>query len=134
MADFDLGKSTRAAFLPPVAKETKDLLDDSTGSLLPGGEAVLFSPNQKFYVVYEQPDGQGGETLKLCSRRGTMFWEGYNDILSAHRTVMGNFENLHWDNHNHVVADVHIAGKPPVVVTLTQRNDGKWDWVPDVLK
>src|SRR5579863_9041971 len=48
------------------------MLDDKTGSLLPAGEAVLFSPDRRLYLAYEQPDGQDGETLKLYKRTGVM--------------------------------------------------------------
>ncbi len=40
------------------------LLDDATGSLLPGGQDVLFSPGNRFYLAYEMEDGDVTEILK----------------------------------------------------------------------
>ena len=48
------------------------LLDDKSGKLLPGGKSVLFSPDQERYLALEQPDGQDGETIKLCTRDGAV--------------------------------------------------------------
>ena len=42
---------------------TGTLLDDRTGSLLPGGQKVLFSPDQRYYLTFEMEDG----TLQKCS-------------------------------------------------------------------
>jgi hypothetical protein len=62
---------------------TGALLNDRTGALLPAGQTVLFSPDLKFYLAYEQPDGQDGETIKLYTRGGILLWKGYNGILTA---------------------------------------------------
>lgn len=50
------------------------VLDDSTRSLLPGGEAVLFSPDHHLHLAYEQRT-KTGETLKLYKRNGVMLWK-----------------------------------------------------------
>ena len=80
------------------------LLDDRTGSLLPGGEAVLFSPDQHFYLAYEQPDGLDGECLKLYKRNGIMQWKGYDFIASPDgKSVIVDSENMRdmrWGKQN----------------------------------
>lgn len=110
---------------------TGALLDDRTGQLLPGGQKVLFSPDQQYYVAYEQPDGQDGETLKLYTRSGTKLWEGYDGILASDGTsVVANFEDLRWDAQNRPQATVSLEKGRTVALTLTQSSDGKWEWLP----
>jgi hypothetical protein len=108
------------------------LLDDKTGRLLPGGETVLFSPNHQRYLAFEQPDGQDGETIKLCTRRGTLLWKGYNGILAADGVSMvAEIKNVHWDKTNQLVAEAHaFEGKTSLVVMLTQGKSGQWQWLP----
>ncbi|MEO6983166.1 MAG: hypothetical protein ABI072_08625 [Edaphobacter sp.] len=113
---------------------TGKLLSDETGALLPGGQRVLFSPNQRYYLAYEQPDGQDGETITLYDRNGTTLWRGYNGILSSDgTTVVADFLNEHWDCQNRLVAEVHRSGKVAVTVTLTKVDDLKWEWLPNIL-
>jgi len=108
---------------------TGTLVDDAKGSLLPGGESVLFSPNRKLYIAYSQPDGQDGETLSLYTRSGSLLWQGYNGFLSPDGTILGNFENLHWDLENKLIAEITPNSQKKNTVALTHRN-GKWKWVP----
>ena len=63
---------------------TGALVDDATGALLPGGQKVLFSKNAQYYLAYEQPDGQDGETIKLYRRNGTLIGRATTD--SSHQT------------------------------------------------
>jgi len=112
---------------------TGALLDDRTGALLPGGQRVLFSPDQKYYLAYEQPDGQDGETIKLYERNGELVWTGYNGILSSDGiTVVAEFKKMRWDNQDRLQALAHLDGGKTVTVTLTQQSDGKREWFPDI--
>ena len=112
---------------------TGALVDDATGALLPGGQKVLFSKNAQYYLAYEQPNGQDGETIKLYRRNGTLLWEGYNGFLSADgKDVLANFENMHWDDHNRPQAIVRLSDGKTQTVTLTKGNDGKWQWLPRI--
>jgi hypothetical protein len=114
---------------------TGALIDDVTGALLPGGQKVLFSKNAQYYLAYEQPDGQDGETIKLYGRNGTLIWEGYNGFLSADgKDVLANFENMHWDDQNRPQATARLNDGKTQTVTLTQGNAGKWDWLPHISK
>ncbi len=98
---------------------------------MPGGQAVLFSPDQRYYLAFEQPDGQDGETIKLYQRSGTLVWKGYNGILSADgKSVIADFENVHWDNENRLKAAVRLDGGKTVALTLTQGKTGRWEWLP----
>jgi hypothetical protein len=114
---------------------TGALVDDVTGALLPGGQKVLFSKNAEYYLAYEQPDGQDGETIKLHRRNGTLMWEGYNGFLSADgKDVLANFEDMHWDDQNRPQAIAHLNDGKTQTVTLTQGSAGKWDWLPHISK
>jgi hypothetical protein len=110
------------------------LLDESNGHLLPGGEDVLFSPNHERYLAFEQPDGQDGETLKLCTRNGTVIWSGYNGILSRDGVSIENeIRDVHWNAQNQVVATASYFDGRTVAVELRQTSKTKWQWLP-VLK
>lgn len=112
---------------------TGALLDDRSGNVLPGGEVVLFSPDRKSYLAYEQPDGQDGETIRLYGRTGNLIWEGYNGILTPDRkTVVAEFRNMRWDAQNRLQADAHVGRTKIVTVTLTEREGGKREWLPHV--
>jgi hypothetical protein len=60
-----------------------------------------------------------------------MLWRGYSGFLSANgTTVLGNFENLHWDANNTLIAEIEPIGKRRMSVTLIRRGDsGQWEWV-----
>ena len=110
------------------------LLDDKTGHILPGGEAVLFSPDGKYYIAYEQPDGQDGETIKLDERSGKKIWEGYNGVLHYNgkwMAVIGEFHNMRWDDHDRPQAEIHVL-KTTLTMTLTEGENGSREWLPKV--
>jgi hypothetical protein len=112
------------------------LLDDNTGRLLPGGFAILFSPDQSLYLAYEQPDGQDGETLKLYQRNGLMLWKGYDFIVSPDgKSVIVDAEdmrNMRWDNQDRPQATLYLRGGRTTTVTLMPDTKGKLDWLPRV--
>ena len=124
-----IGKSDKGLF-------TGTLLDDNTGTLLPGGEAVLFSPDQRYYIAYEQPDGQDGETLKLFKHDGSLIWKGYNGFLSPDgKSVIVDSEDMRamrWDGQNRPQATVHLKGNRTVTVTLMRDANGKLEWLPHI--
>jgi len=124
-----IGKADRGLF-------TGVLLDDASGSLLPGGEAVLFSPHQQLYLSYEQPDGQDGETLKLYKRGGVMLWKGCDCILSPDgKSVIvdaENMRNMRWDDQNRPQATLHLKGGRTSTVTLMRDSKGQLDWLPHI--
>jgi hypothetical protein len=112
------------------------LLDDNTGRLLPGGLAILFSPDHSLYLAYEQPDGQDGETLKLYKRNGVMLWKGNDFIVSPDgKSVIVDSENMRdmrWDKQNRPQATLYLEGGSTTTVTLMQDSKGKLDWLPRV--
>jgi hypothetical protein len=112
------------------------LLEGHTGTLLPGGEAVLFSPDQRYYIAYEQPDGQDGETLKLFKHDGSLIWKGYNGFLSPDgKSVIVDSEDMRamrWDGQNRPQATVHLKGNRTVTVTLMRDANGKLEWLPHI--
>jgi hypothetical protein len=113
---------------------TGALVDDATGALLPGGQKVLFSKNAQYYLAYEQPDGQDGETIQLSRRNGTLLWKGYNGFLSSDGIVLANFESMNWDDHDRPQAIARLNDGKTQTVTLTQGSAGRWDWLPHISK
>ncbi|HEY2913228.1 MAG TPA: hypothetical protein VGK21_07705 [Candidatus Angelobacter sp.] len=114
---------------------TGALVDDATGAILPGGQKMLFSKNAQYYLAYEQPDGQDGETIKLYRRNETLLWKGYNGFLSAGgKDVLANFEDMHWDDQGRLQAIARMDDGKTQSVTLTQGSAGKWDWLPHISK
>jgi len=105
------------------------LLDDKTGQLLPGGKRVLFSPGLKRYLAFEQPDGQDGETIKLCTREGIVLWKGQDRILAPDGvSINADLENVHWNEKSQVVAESHVSQGKKEIVRLIQTKPGKWQW------
>src|SRR5579859_4644957 len=107
------------------------LLDDNTGLMLPGGLAILFSPDHSLYLAYEQPDGQDGETLKLYKRNGVLLWKGYDFIGSPDgKSVIvdaENMRNMRWDSQNRPQATLYLKGGRTMIVTLMRDDKGKLD-------
>lgn len=112
------------------------LLNDATGSTLPGGLAVLFSPDSSLYLAYEQPDGQDGETLKLYKRQGVLLWKGHDFIVSPDgKSVIvdaENMRNMRWDDKSRPQATAYLKGGRTLTVTLRRDRTGKLDWMPRV--
>lgn len=109
------------------------LVDDATGALLPGGEKVLFSKDAQYYLAYEQPDGQDGETIKLYSRNGHLLWKGYNGFIAEDgKSVVAEFTDAHWDSQGRLQAVAKLDSGKQQTVTLTRLNSGKWDWLPHI--
>lgn len=112
------------------------LVDDERGTVLPGGEAVLFSPDRQYYIAYEQPDGQDGETLKLYKRDGTLVWKGYNGILSSDgKSVVVDSEhmkNMRWDKENRPQATAVLNNGKTQTITLTRTSKGTRQWLPKI--
>jgi hypothetical protein len=108
------------------------LMDDVTGKLLPGGEKVLFSPDRKQFLAYEQPDGQDGQTLKLYDHSGNLVWQGYNGILSPDRkTVVAEFTDISWHG-SRLVATASFSEKKKISFTLVLHADSSREWVPEL--
>jgi hypothetical protein len=124
-----IGKADRGLF-------TGVLLDENSGSVLRGGQAVLFSPDQQLYLSYEQPDGQDGETLKLYKRSGVLLWKGVDCILSPDgKSVVvdaENMRNMRWDDQNRPQATLYLKGGRSQTVTLMPDNKGRLDWLPRI--
>jgi hypothetical protein len=112
------------------------LLDDATGSLLPGGQEVLFSPDQRYYLAYEMEDGDTTEILTLYRRSGGTLWTGHNGFTKPETgEILAEFKDLHWTSQNTVQAlAVPADGTKPVTVTLAPGLNGKWEWLPRLLK
>jgi hypothetical protein len=109
------------------------LLDDRIGSILPAGKTVLFAPDQKFYLAYEQQAGQDGETIKLYQRSGAPLWEGNSDILSADgKSVIAELEGMHWEALSNFKATVRLNDGKTMHLTLKRNTNGKWGWLPRI--
>ena len=124
------------------------LLDDNTGALLPGGEAVIYSPTHKQYLAYEQHNGMDGANIKLHARDGAEIWKGYNGILKNKDTfIVASFSTIRWNEKGQFQAFAKcLDGKDVGWLTLSQRGHGwgdklrglfkqsnsKWEWLPEV--
>ena len=63
------------------------LIDDTTGTIFPGGQKVLFSKSAGYYLAYSQDDGRDGKTLKLYRRDGKLLWEWLRRAAYSERNV-----------------------------------------------
>lgn len=101
------------------------LLNDKTGAVLPAGEEVSYSPNRRYYLASEQPDGQDGPTLMVYRSDGRLIWRGLGGILESNGTGVG----IGWNNQNQVVMEVALPGGKHQLETLTLKS-GHWRWLP----
>jgi hypothetical protein len=109
---------------------TGALLDDATGRLLPAGETVIFSPDRRQYLAYEQPDGLDGSAITLYRRDGRRLWTGYAGILSSSHTIVASFDPIRWNARGQMVAEATGPGAEKAgTYTLAQRKDGQWAWI-----
>jgi hypothetical protein len=107
------------------------LVDEKTGSILPGGHAVTFSPDLMLYIAYEQPDGQDGETMKLYDRNGTLLWKGISNVSSPDgQSILAEFDDVHWDSTGKLIAAYQDPEQRKKFLTLTQSSNGHWRWIP----
>ncbi len=113
---------------------TGAMLDDESGALLPAGNSVLFSPDFKYYLAYEQENGRDGATLKLYRRNGTLQWEGYDGILTPDgTTIVAFFEKTYWNEKGRLQASATcLNDRKAGILTLTPKGNGQWQWMPKV--
>ena len=109
---------------------TGALLDDATGKLLPAGETVLFSPDRRQYLAYEQPDGLDGSEITLYRRDGRRLWTGYAGILSSSHAIVASYDPIRWNAHGQLVAEATGPGAEKAgAYTLVQQKNGQWAWI-----
>lgn len=106
------------------------LIDDATGTILPGGQKVLFSKSAAYYLAYYQDDGRDGKSLKLYRRDGTLLWTGFDGLLTADEKYQtAYFEKMQWDDQERPQAVAHdIKSDGIQTVTLKPNSAGKWEW------
>ena len=116
-----------------IGKQNEDvftgvLLNDLTGALLQAGETVIFSPDERLYLAYEQPDGQDGPTIKMFTRTGSLLWKGYDGLLSADgKNEIADFDRVWWSGNDHLIAEYAVSGRAQKVI-LIKSGTGKWAW------
>jgi hypothetical protein len=104
------------------------LLNDSTGAMFAAGETVLFSPSAKYYLAYEQPDGQDGATIRLYDVKGGLLWKGFNRLLSADgKNIVADFESVSWTKDDKLIAEYEDRNNRHKVI-LTRDKEGNWGW------
>jgi hypothetical protein len=104
------------------------LLNDLTGALLQAGETVVFSPDERLYLAYEQPDGQDGPTIKTFTRTGSLLWKGYDGLLSADgKNVIADFDRVWWSGNDYLIAEYAVSGRVQKLILVTSGTR-KWVW------
>ncbi|HTW47115.1 MAG TPA: hypothetical protein VMD92_04150 [Acidobacteriaceae bacterium] len=108
------------------------LLNEKTGAVHPGGQEVWYSPNGRYYLASEQPDGQDGPTLKVFRSNGGLVWKGYGGILATDGTsVVADLVGVRWNDQDQVVMEVVLPNGKHQLETLTQHA-GSWEWLPKI--
>ena len=107
---------------------TGAMLDDSTGVVLAAGQEVVFSHSAKYYIAYEQPDGQDGLTIKLYNRSGKLLWKSLSGLLSEDsNTIIADFDRVRWTTADELMAEYESNGKPHQLF-LRRDAEGSWHW------
>lgn len=112
------------------------LVDEKTGSILPGGFSVAFSPDLRHYITYEQEEGADLETIKLLSRTGKLLWSGPAGLLSPDgKNEISEFEEVHWDGTGKLIAiSESYDGQRRETLVLTMITNGSWKWISSATK
>ncbi len=108
---------------------TGALLDDKTGQLLPGGTSVSFSPNREMYLSVSQENGKELSDWKVFARNGTLLWAGDSGLVGKSDDILAEFEGARWSSPGELLTDYMDSRNNKIVLKLTRKADGKWEWV-----
>lgn len=110
-------------------KNSGVLLDERTGSILPGGFSVSFSPDLKSYITFDIQDGEDFSNLTLYSRSGALIWRGFDGIVDAQdQELTPEFDKVYWSHAGKLMAE-YLDQNKKVVLVLTEVRKGNWKWV-----
>lgn len=108
---------------------TGALLDDETGQLLPGGTSVSFSPDRKMYFSVSQWNGKELSDWKVYARSGTLLWAGDSGLVGTNDEILAEFEGAKWSSSGELLTNYMDPRNKKIVLKLTRKADGKWEWV-----
>ena len=116
------------------------LVDNTTGKIMPAGEYVSFSNDEKKYFAIAQEDGFDGEYWYVYARNGSLIWKGLSGISEKHPKYkydyfVAEFHNPRWNSVGDLEANCmcstnkKTANQRETIVTL-KRVERKWVWLP----
>ena len=109
------------------------LINEQTGTLTPGGQTVMFSPDRRAYFATVQPDGLDGEEWSIYAVDGKQSWSGYSFIPNPKKPdyAYAYLDKPAWTATGEFTASASCATKQETTwpVKLVKK-DGKWDWAP----
>jgi hypothetical protein len=109
------------------------LVDEKTGSILPGGFSVSFSPDLKNYMTREQEEGAELENVKLYTRAGRLLWSGHNGLLSRDgASVVAAFDDLGWNESGNLTAEFKDNEGRKRTLILKLNGNKRWNWSSSV--
>jgi len=112
---------------------TGTLVNEATGAVTPGGEAVVFSGDGRAYFAQEQPDGLDGMQWKIHFVDGRLSWSGLSFMAERghpDRNV-AYLEDPRWTSTGEFVAQASCIGAIDTRWPVTLRKiDGHWEWMP----
>jgi hypothetical protein len=123
-----------ATHMHVLSRQTEDsmsgyLIDDRSGALLPGGEWILFSPDQKRYLADNQIHGVDGEDWAVYTIGGRLVAKGLAMMTCAGRDYCGGeLVDPHWLDNDHLQATTKCNEKP--VLHTLDIAQGRWNWSP----
>jgi hypothetical protein len=114
------------------------LLNQTTGKLLPAGQAVIFAPDMQRYFATVQPDGLDGEEWYLYSVSGTTIWKGLSGITAKHPSLkydyfIATLDAPQWAASGELQATLKCtSGKHATTSVTLRRQRGEYVWTPAV--
>lgn len=109
---------------------TGELVDESTGKILPGGQSVLFSPDRRAYFADRQEDGMDGQVWTVYSADGRRAWEGASFFPAGPQVDPKSVHSLSspgWSTTGELVAQAECLNGSPAPAKLIKVN-GIWSW------
>lgn len=139
----EVGVQRRYCGYDGVAKaHLVELIDDSTrtgellfadsGRLVRAGYSVLFAPDRRRFLAFEQEAGADGEHWRLVGVDGKALWEGYAGTLTkvdGIETMVSTFDRPRWNAQGELTARYAcLSGGAHGLVTLARSPAGVWGW------
>ncbi|KQV58069.1 hypothetical protein ASE26_24250 [Duganella sp. Root198D2] len=111
---------------------TGKLIDEQTGTVMKGGESVLFSEDRRAYLASEHGDGLDGDVWTIYAVNGQVSWTGYNFISAPDQSY--RYVDLGmpaWMPNGELVASATCASDENRKWKMKLvKNNGQWDWAP----
>lgn len=112
---------------------TGKLVNEATGKVGPGGDAVLFSADRRAYLATSQDNGRDGATWTVYALDGRQSWTGGDYLLHPTKPdyKAAELSEERWEANGELSAQARcIEGKMAPWRVKLVKSGGTWNWHP----